>query len=735
MKFRVMLFRVRLSALLLYGALTAGITLPGSAAEAGPAPRPQAYQDFALNNIGDASRGRALFASEGTGCAKCHSVDGSSGRAGPDLFAIGDKFQRRELIRSVLEPSSSIAIGYGTTIVETKAGEAFQGVIKQATEAWLELMQADATLARINTRDIQSQRTGAASLMPEGLQAGLSLSEFSDLIAYLESLRQPANAPSAGRDMRETIQRAARQVSFEPFFGTNIRLDHPVWFGEVPGETNQFAVLEHFGRGWLIERSAKGDTQTSMIDLTNVVRRGGATGLLGLAFHPKFRENRKYYLKYQVATDGRIATVLDERIFSSSSRREITPPRELMRIPSVTQDHNGGCIEFGPDGYLYLGMGDTGPQRDPQGHGQDMNLLLGKILRIDVDRSEPDRPYGIPMDNPFRDKPDAKPEIWALGFREPWRFSFDSQTGDLWVGDVGQDRIEEVGIVRVGENHGWNVFEGFDRFSERYRRTGATYIPPVFAYPHSVGVSVTGGYVYRGERAPGMKGRYICADFESRRVWALTQTNRALESLVEIGRAPTRAVSFSQDSDGEIYMVGYDAGVIYRLGLERVDPTPLATRMLAQTSERTPVSWRFSLQSPAGGWFRPDFDDTSWTNAPGGFGTRGTPGAVVRTEWRGRDIWLRREFSLPSEFEPSKARSVALRLHHDEDAEVYLNGVEAAHLPRWTSGYIEVPIAEAAMRALRPGRNVIAIHCRQNNGGQYIDAGLVDYVESAHSPR
>ena len=145
-------------------------------------------------------------------------------------------------------------------------------------------------------------------------------------------------------------------------------------------------------------------------------------------------------------------------------------------------------------------MGDTGPQNDPRGHGQDLSTLLGKMSRIDVDRAEVDRPYAIPPDNPFRDTPDARPEIWALGFREPWRFSFDPPTGDLWVGDVGQGLYEEVTIARRGENHGWNVFEGFRPFSDRYARSDARYVPPVFAYHHRVGVSVTGGFVYRGKK-------------------------------------------------------------------------------------------------------------------------------------------------------------------------------------------------------------------------------------------
>src|SRR5262249_52768864 len=146
------------------------------------------------------------------------------------------------------------------------------------------------------------------------------------------------------------------------------------------------------------------------------------------------------------------------------------PSKTVLEIPVFSEIHNGGHLAFGPDGFLYIGMGDTGPQEDPRGHGQDLFTLLGKMSRIDVDHREGGRHYAIPPDNPFRDKPGARPEVWALGFREPWRFTFDRATGDLWIGDVGQGLYEEVTIARKGENHGWNVFEGFRSFSDRYAR-------------------------------------------------------------------------------------------------------------------------------------------------------------------------------------------------------------------------------------------------------------------------
>ena len=228
-----------------------------------------------------------------------------------------------------------------------------------------------------------------------------------------------------------------------------------------------------------------------------------------------------------------------------------------------------------------------------------------------------------------------------------------------------------------------------------------------------------------------MKGWYICGDFESRRIFALTEANRALEKVVEIGRAPTRVVSFTQMHDGELCLVGYDAGTIYRLRLDQVDPTPMESRIIAATAEREPVSWRITDLRPGDdSWIRPEFDDATWRTAPGGFGSAGTPGAVVRTDWRTQDLWLRRQFEVPADFTAVKGRSLALRIHHDEDTEIYLNGVEVASAGRWTTGYTEVPLSPEAVAALRPGRNTLAVHCHQNSGGQYIDCGLVEYVRA-----
>jgi len=685
-------------------------------------PGKEVYRGRAMIREGDANRGRERF--QQMTCAQCHTVDGSGKLAGPDLSAIGDKFRREDLVMSVLEPSSSIAVGYDNTVVTRKDGTMVAGVIKQATDAWLELKgPGDTPATRVEMADIAERTTSPVSLMPEGLHAMTDPEGFTDLIAYLTSLR-----PRAPDDSAEDVGRASIPATFDSFFDDEVVFEEPVWFGELPGKADAYVVLEHRGRAWIIEKTRDGDRQLPFLDLREVVRAGGATGLLSMAFHPKFPEDTRYFLKYQIVEAGKISTLVTERRFKTDlSGDSGDEGRMLMKIPATTQDHNGGCIAFGPDGFLYIGMGDTGPQRDPQGHGQDRTLLLGKMMRIDIDHRDGGLPYAIPADNPFVGQEGTRPEIWALGFREPWRFTWDLKTGDLWVGDVGQDRSEEVSIVRKGENHGWNVIEGFTPFSEKYRPEGETLVAPVWSYSRRFGASVTGGYVYHGKRSAALEGAYIFADHESRRVFALWQRDRKMTRVVEIGQAPSRAVSLGQTKDGELFVLGFNSGKVYHLGLDEVDPEPPVAVVLAATAEAGPVDVRFTLQEPPEGWMGPDFDDAAWQLSQGGFGSSGTPGAFVRTQWRTDDIWLRREFSLPAVPEAKDGSRLVLRIHHDEDAEVYLNGTRVARVPRWTQAYEDVVLDGDALEALRAGRNVLAIHCHQNGGGQYIDAGLMEY--------
>jgi putative heme-binding domain-containing protein len=682
---------------------------------------PSVYETFALAHTGDIERGRAAFLV----CAMCHSIDGSSSKIGPDLGRIGDNFRRPDLIRAILEPSASVAVGYGVTSIETKMGETHMGIVKSATQETVEMMGADGKLVKIAVADIRSQQQLDLSLMPAGLQAGFSHETFSDLITYLESLRTQSSATADPSGSLSAIPLASKQAELKPLYADPF--DHPTWFGWIPGRGSKTGmVLEHAGRMWVTEKSDGKDQRRLFLDISSIVRRGGATGLLGVAFHPDFKSDRRYYIKYQVVENGVISTIIDERKMKPKLEEDSgQPPRQIIKIASVTQDHNGGSIGFGPDGFLYFGMGDTGPQRDPQGHGQDKGILLGKLLRIDVNHPSASLAYGIPADNPFVGQPGVRPEIWAYGFREPWRISWDSKSGDLWLGDVGQDRIEEVGIVRRGENHGWNVYEGHQAYSDTYRRAGEVYVPPVLSYTHRIGLSVTGGEVYHGSRASKLEGWYVFGDYDSRRIWALTQTDRKLGKVVEIATSPGKITSFARDDEGELYLTGFDNGIIYQLKLDNVDPRPLETRVLAATSEKTGVKWKFTTRRPIGDWMQDVYDDAAWSEGLGGFGTQGTPGGIIRTTWQTDDLWLRREFDVSPE-SAAESGDYLLRLHHDEDAEVFVNGVQVLTAPRWTQGYIEEKITTGLV--LKPGRNSIAVHCHQNSGGQFIDVGLLKTV-------
>jgi putative heme-binding domain-containing protein len=537
---------------------------PAPKSSAKPASKDQ-YATYAMTHAGDAARGRELFAdARRLACAGCHSTDAKGDSVGPDLRSIGDKFGRRDLIDAVLSPSATIAVGYETTIVETRDGETYDGILKESTDAFLVLALADGQRVRVNAADIRERRAGTTSMMPDGLYAGLSPQEFADLIDYLASLRLPESAAPSRRGMPATIEELSTPIALHPFNAPEHKFAHPCWFGPVSGVPDCFAVVEHeTGKVWLLDKHAPAETKTPFLDAGRNMR--GAHGLMCVAFHPHYTENRRYFMVDQIVESGRFVNRLLEGVAAEDLRHDSGQPRrELIRIDASSANHCGGGLEFGPDGYLYLGMGDTGPQQDPHGNAQDMSLLRGKMMRLDVDHAADGKPYTIPPDNPFVDRANVRPEIWATGLRNPWRYSFDPLTGDLWTGDVGQDLYEEVDVVRRGENYGWNVYEAFAPFSNRYRRDGETYVPPVFAYTRKYGVSVTGGYVYRADPASSFYGVYVFGDYESKRIFGLTLKDGALDKVRQIGRAPQRIVSFGRGPRGEIYLLGYE-GTIYTI--------------------------------------------------------------------------------------------------------------------------------------------------------------------------
>jgi putative heme-binding domain-containing protein len=525
------------------------------------------YRQAAMKS-GDPLRGKTVFASKKANCVTCHRIGGDQQKPGPDLKVVGDKFSRRQLVRAVLQPSSQIHPDYATRLVITADGKTYTGIVRQRNNTEIQLFDAQGKLLVLPLKDVDEEKRGKVSLMPTGLTKSLDTDQFADLIAYLTTLKQDVtDAPG----IPAKISQIAKPIKLVPFHTKEMKFADPVCIIAMPGTKNEFLIVEQKTRKiWRLIKGPDKDRKELFVDMTADASTGQFEGVVCLAFHPKFRENGKYYLNHHIREQGKFSPVIVERQANTDRTRDSgKPSRRLLRIPHKTSLHWGGMLAFGPDGYLYIGSGDGGPQEDPAGNSQNLQRWLGSILRIDVDNRDDGKPYGIPRDNPFRkSRGRIRPEIWASGMRMPWRFSFDSTTGDLWVGDIGQSLFEEVSIVRRGENLGWNVYEGFTEFSNRYRRFGETYTPPVIAYRRKLGVSVTGGYVYRGKRSPSYVGTYIFGDFESKRIWALTQKDRRLTKVCQIGESPEQISSFGIDAEGEIFVVGYQ-GTIFRVVLDK----------------------------------------------------------------------------------------------------------------------------------------------------------------------
>ena len=533
------------------------------------------YRKHAMSRDGNPVAGEKLFSAKKTQCTLCHTTDGSGRMAGPDLAAAGDKFSRADLIRSVLEPSANIMTGYSLSVITTKDNQIFSGTLKHSSREKLVIAGPGDIRHRLAKSDIKNHTTSPVSMMPPNLYATLTKDEFSDLIAYLEKLKDQSLTERTTQGTPAKIEKLAKPIQLLPFFGQSLGLQKPVWFGEHPSIDNLFVVMEKSrARISILERDDDGrELHSTFLEIPEEVYVTNDEGLLGLAFHPNFSENRRYYFMHEIKDGPRRGMMIGERIADEDLRKDSgKPTRQVLEFEVATQFHHGGGLEFGPDGFLYIGVGDGGPQEDPHGHAQDLTDYSGKLLRINVDDRKEGKSYGIPGDNPFinHDNPKVLPEVYAYGLRQPWRFSFDPANGELWVGDVGQNRFEEIAIVRAGENHGWNVYEGFELFSTRYRKEKNEYTPPVVSFRRKHGVSITGGYVIRTEteKPSSFDGVYICADYQSRRIWGIRHENRKLKKIREIGTCPDRLVSFGQDRSGNIYAAGYNQGIIYRLDFE-----------------------------------------------------------------------------------------------------------------------------------------------------------------------
>ena len=337
------------------------------------------------------------------------------------------------------------------------------------------------------------------------------------------------------------------------------QLSSPVFLASPPGDRRLF-VLEQVGRIRIIDNGEL--LPTAFLDITDRVGSGGERGLLGLAFHPRYASNGYLYVNY---TDRSGDTRIER--YGTSADRNRADPGSVKRLLSVDQpysNHNGGMLEFGPDGMLYIGLGDGGSGGDPQGNGQKLSTLLGKLLRIDVDGGEP---YGIPAGNPLVDRSGTRGEIWAYGLRNPWRFSFDRPGGRLYVADVGQNAYEEINVAPAaspGLNYGWNRMEGTHCFRAETCDRSGLHVAQV-DYPRSAGCSVTGGYVYRGRQLPGLVGHYFYADYcqPGLRSFHYTEGQVTKHRRWDLPQA-SQVSSFGQDSEGELYVMAH-GGKVFKI--------------------------------------------------------------------------------------------------------------------------------------------------------------------------
>ena len=328
------------------------------------------------------------------------------------------------------------------------------------------------------------------------------------------------------------------------------------WPGDRPGDaTGGLLVAEQ--RGGISLYAADGSVR-GVLDLSEQVVFRGEQGLLSVALDPEFADHSYLYVWYSPR-----GTNLARLSRFPVEGTQADPNRELiiLEVEQPFTNHNGGAVRFGPDGMLYLGIGDGGAANDPRGHGQNAQTLLGTIIRIDVRGASAQYPYRIPPDNPLLGVAGVRPEVFAWGMRNPWRMSFDPETGALWYADVGQDRVEEVGIAAPGGNHGWNIFEGTECFGRDDDCVALDHIPPLAEYRHDLGCSVTGGVVYRGSELPWLAGAYLFADFCSGRLWALEARGEGWQ-MRQLAQLDARIASFGVDAAGEVYLLTFRAPIL-----------------------------------------------------------------------------------------------------------------------------------------------------------------------------
>ena len=350
-----------------------------------------------------------------------------------------------------------------------------------------------------------------------------------------------------------------------------LRLRRPVVIANAGDGTNRLFFVTQQGVIHVIPNDPAVDKTATFLDIESRVvyqDKENEEGMLGLAFHPNYERNGEFFVYYTTTAAPHTSVVSRFRVSKDNpNQADPNSEEELLRVEQPYWNHNGGCLAFGPDGCLYIALGDGGAGNDPHGHGQNLATLLGSILRINVDRKDEGRNYSIPQDNPFVRHERARSEIWAYGLRNVWGMSFDRETGQFWAADVGQDIWEEINLIVRGGNYGWNLREAKHKFGNNGAESRDDLIDPIWEYHHNIGKSITGGSVYRGKKLPSLVGAYLYADYVSGRVWAL-RYDHAKKAVVANHSIPAESmpiVAFGEDEQGEIYFTDV-FGFIYQLG-------------------------------------------------------------------------------------------------------------------------------------------------------------------------
>ncbi len=361
---------------------------------------------------------------------------------------------------------------------------------------------------------------------------------------------------------------SAQEIILERVF-PDVTVDNILGLETPDNDENYVYALSQRGYIYRLDPENPDAEAVEWMDISDQVVFSGEQGLLGLAFHPNYADNNRLYINY-IADDPRRTVI--SRFYTENGEVDEDSEEIILEFDQPRSNHNGGQITFGPDGYLYIASGDGGGSGDPEEDGQNTFSLLGAMLRIDVDQESDDgRSYAIPEDNMFADSDDGEDEIYAYGFRNPWRFSFDTEKDLLWVADVGENEWEYIHLVEGGKNYGWNIVEGSNCFPPGSSCDKEGLEMPIYEYRHGEDglgrASVTGGYVYRGERNPVLYGKYVYGDYVNGVIWALDYDTEAEEVISNVRLADTDHMisSFGEDVDGEIYVLSYATGEMYRI--------------------------------------------------------------------------------------------------------------------------------------------------------------------------